>query len=104
MSDGPTGWHSAAASAPQRAFKMRTISRATRSAAMPGWTARRLRIEIKLQFHHTFNLGKIGCAKLSNTIAQAYLTHGRQLIRHGFMGFPIERDHNLTRIEAFHTR
>jgi len=35
----PTGWHSAAASAPQRAFKMQTISRAKRSAAMPGWAA-----------------------------------------------------------------
>ena len=33
----PTVWHLAAASAPGAAFKIRTISRTQRSAAMPGW-------------------------------------------------------------------
>ena len=36
---GRTGWHSAAASALEATFKKPTISRAKRSAAMPGWTA-----------------------------------------------------------------
>ena len=35
--DRPTGWHSAAASALAEASKKPTISRAKRSAAMPGW-------------------------------------------------------------------
>jgi len=35
----PTGWHSAAASAPGEILKNRTISRAKRSAALPGWAA-----------------------------------------------------------------
>jgi hypothetical protein len=35
---GLTVWHSAAASA-GKAFKKQTISRAKRSAAMPGWAA-----------------------------------------------------------------
>src|SRR6266511_988742 len=36
---GRTGWHSAAASALEATFKKPTISRAKRSAAMPGWAA-----------------------------------------------------------------
>src|SRR4051812_28019058 len=40
MSGGPTGWHSAAASALGKNFKKRKIARAQRSAAMPTrWAA-----------------------------------------------------------------
>jgi hypothetical protein len=41
----PTGWHSAAASATQDHIKKGTISRAKRSAAMPGWAG--------IAFHYT---------------------------------------------------
>jgi hypothetical protein len=44
----PTGWHSAAASAARDDFKKRTISRAKRSAAMPGWAIGLLNVSVLL--------------------------------------------------------
>ena len=46
----PTGWHSAAASALGKAFKNPTISRAKRSAAMPGWATALI---MELSVHRT---------------------------------------------------